>query len=207
MSSGIPASQTINSLNSTRGRDPARREQLTAMPKGANVAHDQEGNEMWNTGCNNIGNALDLGVSLLDGENQSLAITVPSKGSANWQSVIFPWCDNEWEVRNKAFRVSNIDSGRVFLYLFQEYRTDRICWSVATGGNPWDSRHVIRNGLHSNAEQVPFSALDIFIMGDRVWGLPASSQNQVFAGLFAQVLAVGNTVGAIAAAVAAVAAL
>lgn len=161
---------------------------------------------MFNTGCNAIGNALPCGINIVDGENPSLAITVPSRGSADWRSVIFPWCDYEDEVRRKAFQVVNIDSGRLFMYLFQEYRTDRICWSLATHGNPWNDRQVIRNGLHSNDQQTRHPALDIFVMGDRVWGLPATSENQVFSSVFAQVLAVGNAAGSIAQAAAAVAA-
>jgi hypothetical protein len=159
----------------------------------------------WNTGCNNIGNALNCGINIVDGENQSLAITVPSKGSANWQSVIFPWCNSKEEVFEKAFHVHDIDNGRLFMFLFQEYETSKICWSLVLDTDPWSDRRVINDGLNSHNEQRPSSALDIFIMADKVWGLPATSENQVFNNVFGQVLAIGNTVGAIASAVAAIA--
>jgi hypothetical protein len=155
---------------------------------------------MWNTGCNNIGNGLEVGINILDGENQGLAITVPPKGAADWRSVIFPWCATSEEVKRKAFRVANINSGKVFLYLFQNYHTDKVCWSVDLD-NPWESRMVVTNGMESNDEQQPLSAVDIFIMPEKVWALAAESENQVFQTVFNDAMAVASTGGTIAQAI------
>jgi hypothetical protein len=155
---------------------------------------------LWNTGCNNIGNGLKFGINILDGEDQKLAITVPALQSADWRSTIFPWCVNAQEVKSKAFRVANIELGttRPFLYLFQDYRTHRICWSLVKHANPWDSRTGINDGQDSPNPQVPLSAIDIFIMADKVWGLPAQSENQVFQTVFDRVVALASAVGSIA---------
>jgi hypothetical protein len=162
---------------------------------------------MWNTGCRMIGNALDFGINILDGENPGLAITIASKASADFNSVIFPWCNNSEEVMAKAFRVSNINLGSTnpFLFLFQEYKTKKICWSLASEG-PWDKRMVINDGMVSASEQVPMSNIDIFIQADRVWGLPASNNNQVFQQVLGTVSQIAGAVGTIAQAGAGIAA-
>jgi hypothetical protein len=160
---------------------------------------------MWNTGCNNIGNGLDVGINILDAENQHLAITVTSKGTNDWKSVIFPWCSNTHEVHTKAFRVANIDSGRVFLYLFQDYHTNKACWSTDMA-DPWDSKLALRNGIQSDDEQQPLSAVDIMILPDRVVALAAESENAVFQTVLTDAIGIAQAVGAIAQAAAAIAA-
>jgi len=163
---------------------------------------------VWNTGCNQVGNALGVGINIQDGENKGYATTATAKGSTNFNSVIFPWCDNEDEVsgkNGKAFQVSNIDTGKVFLYLFQEYKTNKICWSPINTPNLWVARRVIKNGRISNDEQVPQSALDIFIMPDGVWGLPATPPNQ-FDKIFQDVTAGLTTAATIAGVIATAAA-
>jgi hypothetical protein len=152
---------------------------------------------VWNTGCNNIGNALPAGVNILDGEDQHLAITVPQEGTADWKSVIFPWCSSTPEAQKKAFRVANIDTGKVFMYLFQNYNTNQVCWSIDMT-HPWEFKTVVKNGMNSNDDQQPLSALDIFIMPDKIWALAAESENQTFQTVFNDAVAVAAAGGAIA---------
>ena len=130
---------------------------------------------MWNTGCKFVGNTLTIDINILDGENNHFAITVPAKQSVSFDDVIFPWCNSRSEVENKAFRVSSIETGEVFMYLFQSYQDNKICWSLPSAEDPWGGRHVIRNGSASNDEQSPLPAIDVYIMPDFVFGLPAMS--------------------------------
>lgn len=133
----------------------------------------------WNTGLNNIGNALADAINILDGEDQSLAISVGSGQISSFRSVIFPWCDNDAEVKSKAFRVKNLRTGGDLAYLFQEYRTNRVCWSPHDAKSPWTERRRLNDGAESTGELDPFSAIDIIIQPDRVWGSPSTSQNRL----------------------------
>jgi hypothetical protein len=153
---------------------------------------------MWNTGCRMIGNGLRNGINILDGENQGYAVTVPSAGAVDFNNVIFPWCNNGDEVTHKAFRVSDVVAGttKPFMYLFQEYTTNKICWSFSD--TPWDKRMVINDGLQSAAEQVPLSSIDIYILADRVWGTPATNNNTVFLQVLNEAIAIVGTAGQIA---------
>jgi len=159
--------------------------------------------QMWNTGCNNIFNGLDEGISILDFEDQRLAISVPAKGSANWKGVIFPWCSNATEVRKKAFRVSSMQSGRMFLYLFQDYNTSRVCWSLASA-DPWSSRQVVRADLQGDKTQTRFPDLDLYVVAPYVIGFPSDDENDQFSQWEPKVLeaigAVISIVGVISAA-------
>lgn len=134
---------------------------------------------VWNTGLNNIGNALADAINILDGEDQSLAVSVGSGQTANFKSVIFPWCDNTTEVRNKAFRIKNLRTGNNIAYLFQEYQTNKICWSAYSAKDPWGERKRLNDGAESNDYLDQYSAIDIIIQPDRVWGFPATSQNML----------------------------
>lgn len=135
---------------------------------------------MWNTGCNNIVNALETTFNIVNGEDQGLAITVPKGGIANWQSVVFPWCSNHKEVASKAFRVRNME-GTDFLYLFQEYSTNRICWSLGANRDLFlESKYLRRGAEAAEAPPLePFSAIDIYILPDFVFGFAAESENRV----------------------------
>ena len=68
---------------------------------------------MWNTGCNRISNRLNAPIYLIDSEDSSLRIQVDAGAVNNWKCVIFPWCVNNWEIEHKAFRVANLNTGRV----------------------------------------------------------------------------------------------
>ena len=160
---------------------------------------------MWNTGCNQVGNGLDVEINLLDGENQHLAITVPSKGSVDWKSVIFPWCSNDHEVHTKAFRVANVNTGNIFLYLFQNYHTNKASWSIDMT-HPWENKTPFRNGVQSGTDQSPLSDLDVMILPDRVVGLAAGDENSVFQTVLNDAVGIAQAVGAIASAAAAIAA-
>jgi len=132
---------------------------------------------MWNTGLNNIGNALSDAVNILDGEDESLAISVGSEQTANFKSVIFPWCDNAAEVDRKAFRIKNLRTGDHIAYLFQEYQTNKICWSAYGAEDPWAQRKRLNDAAESRNDLDPYAAIDIIIQPDRVWGCPSTSQN------------------------------
>ncbi len=132
---------------------------------------------MWNTGLNNIINALDVAINVVNGEDKKLSIMVDTKKSANWKSVIFPWCDNQAEVNKKAFQVTSLKSGNVVAYIFQEYSTNYICYSLNDGSNVWDNKKRLNNGSESTDPLPPHSAIDIVIQGDKIWGWSSPSQN------------------------------
>lgn len=155
---------------------------------------------MWNTGCNTISNMLPTGINVLDGENQRLAITVGKGGYADWKSVIFPWCVSNSEVHEKAFRFANVKTGGIFMYMFQDYWTNNVCWSLDVD-YPWDQKRVVSNGLESSDSQQPLSALDIYVMPDRVCGLAAQDENDLFIKVFEEAVAVAAAAGAIASAI------
>ena len=164
---------------------------------------------MWNTGCRRIVNALPDAINVLDGENQGLTVTVPTMGWADFHSVIIPWCNRTDEVTSKAFRISDLRFGTQtpIIYIFQDFHTDEVCWSLASDPDPWASRMVINDGQTSTNTQIPRSAVDLYIQADRVWGVPATVDNNVFSTVVQTVTMVATAVGAIADAVKAVAAV
>ena len=93
----------------------------------------------------------------------------------------------------------------MFLYLFQNYHTNKTCWSVNMG-DPWDNKFALRNGVQSDAEQQPLSAVDIMILPDRVVALAAESENTVFQTVLTDAVGIAQAVGQIAQAAAAIAA-
>ncbi len=131
---------------------------------------------MWNTGLNKIKNTLDVAINVVDGEDNRFAIEVSSKKTEDWKSVVFPWCNNEAEVRQKAFRVRSLKSGKVIIYLFQDYQTNHICWSL-NKGNVWHDRKRLNNGSKSSGHLPAYSAISIVIQGDRVWGFDSENEN------------------------------
>lgn len=156
---------------------------------------------MWNTGCNRVANALQDGLSILDNENHHLAISVASKSSADWKSTIFPWCSSNTEVKSKAFVASSTSTGKAGLYLFQNYNTNAIYWSVDLN-NPWDNKQPVTKGYDTWDAREPESDLDIFILPDRVFGVPAEDENQTFTVVFNDVksaLGVAIAIGGIVA--------
>jgi len=132
---------------------------------------------VWNTGLNKIGNALADSLNVLDGEDQTLAISVGSAQVADFRSVIFPWCNSKTEVEHKAIRIKNLRTGDHIAYLFQEYETNKICWSAFGAKDPWAGRKHLNDGAASSHSLDRYSAIDIVIQPDRVWGSPSTSQN------------------------------
>ena len=132
---------------------------------------------VWNTGCRVIANGLDFPINIVDLEDDHFALSIPSREVKDFNSVIFPWCNSRWEVEHKAFRVSSMVTGKVGLYLFQEFATNKICWSPSD--KPWDVKKVLRNGSQSGDELEPRSNIDVYILPDRVWGVPAQNNNNV----------------------------
>ncbi|HVV82290.1 MAG TPA: hypothetical protein VHE35_04395 [Kofleriaceae bacterium] len=160
---------------------------------------------MWNTGCKNIANGLGRAINVLDGEDNHWAVTVGSAGGVPFDDVIFPWCNNSNEIASKACRVSATDSGKVFMYVFQDYGVNQLCWSLSGGGDLWTNRRQVTNGRHSNHAQSPLPEVDLYIAGDRVFAVPATSPDN-FKKYYADILEIVSAVGEIAAAIAAVAA-
>lgn len=138
---------------------------------------------MWNTGCNNIGNTLNVGLTILDNEDHHHAVGVFAGGSANFNSTIFPWCSNSAEVRGKAFVVTSQDDGTLRAYLFQDYHTNHVCWSAEVN-DPWGARQPVTNGSASFDPQRALSAVDIIILPDRVCAFPAQSENDTWETIF-----------------------
>jgi len=137
---------------------------------------------MWNTGCNNIANLLDHTLNIVNGEANWQAITILPKRHKDFRSVIFPWCDNIEEVKNKAFRVVNIKSGKTFMYLFQEYRTNKICWLLKEKNQPldFDKKCYVQSGSDESSPALPpYSAIDIYIFPTHVFGIATQSENIV----------------------------
>ncbi|HVV82291.1 MAG TPA: hypothetical protein VHE35_04400 [Kofleriaceae bacterium] len=156
---------------------------------------------MWNTGCKFVGNTLAIDINILDGENNHFAITVPARQSVSYNNVIFPWCNSRSEVEGKAFRVSSVDTGEVFMYLFQSYQDNKICWSLPSVADPWTGRHVIRNGSASHDEQVPLPAIDIYLLPGFVFGLaamPPPAFDDYFGSVVSAVGAAAALVGGVA---------
>jgi hypothetical protein len=159
---------------------------------------------VWNTGCRMVGNGLNVGINIQDYEDPHFALTVPSLGSADFNDVIFPWCSNSGEIANKAFAVTNIIAGtRIpFLYLFQDYTNNRIAYSVQVAGQDlWATRMFIGAGVKTAQTQPPLPSVDIFIMDNTVFGLPATTNNAVFQQVFDDAIAVITAGGAIAQAI------
>lgn len=152
---------------------------------------------MWNTGCSNIANTLPVGVNILDAENQHLAVSAQAGGTADFRGVIFPWCVSTHEVHVKAFRCANMNTGNVFMYLFQDYGNNRVYWSVNTA-DPWGNKAVVTNGLLSNDPQEPLSDVDIVIMPDKVTAFAATAPDQ-FAAIATEASQIAQGLGAVGA--------
>src|SRR5262249_33564320 len=111
------------------------------------------GPSMWNTGCRMIGNGLTVPINIVDGEDLHFAITVPHGGAADFNDVIFPWCKNGKEIREKAFRVSNVLTGASmpFMYLFQDYQINMIGFTLFSDDDSdlWGLGKTIDDGVMS----------------------------------------------------------
>ena len=158
---------------------------------------------MWNTGLNDIGNCLSDDINIVDGEDKKLAVSVAAGKSANWKSVIFPWCSDGQEVRQKAFQVWSLKSGQIVCYLFQDYSDNKIYWSMDSDKNGsvydptqlWSNRKQLTSGTAAGAAPLdPYSAISIVIQNDKIWGMDSSSQNKLFETAFTQALNVTNTI-------------
>jgi hypothetical protein len=156
---------------------------------------------VWNTRNRTIANWLEMPLGVQDGEDPGIAITVPSKGKSDFLiDVAMPWCNSHDEIKKKAYQVRNLQTGKLFLYLFQNYQTDSISWSLADSGNLWTSQNSIRNGSLSNDALTPQEKLDLYILPDKVFGVPASTLPTDFDTITKIIGTVVATAGAIAAA-------
>ena len=83
-----------------------------------------------NTGCLAIMNETDEDFTVIDGENQGYSIVVPSHGSNTFNGVIFPWCDDALDIRQKAFRFFRgaADPPNGSFYMFEWY-PETIYWT------------------------------------------------------------------------------
>jgi hypothetical protein len=99
-----------------------------------------EGLEMWNTGCNVVYNRTDKRLLyIVDGEDQNRTLLIPPQEEASFKGTIIPWAANDEEVTRKAFRVHYYASNKLkgWFYLFQDYRTDYVCWADWTSASPY----------------------------------------------------------------------
>ncbi|HEX3957921.1 MAG TPA: hypothetical protein VHZ03_14985 [Trebonia sp.] len=95
---------------------------------------------MWNTGCNVIYNRTAKRLLyVVDGEDSSHTLLVPPDGESSFTGTIFPWADGDNEVISKAFRVQYYTAStfRGWFYLYQDYRTDTLCWADWTSTTPY----------------------------------------------------------------------
>jgi len=150
---------------------------------------------MWNTGCNRISNRLNAPLFILDGEDTSLKIQIPPGGVSNWESVIFPWCNRNEEIVKKAFRVTNQHTGKTFLYIYQDFHSNEICWSLSDDEDMWTNRRVVTDAQNRDARLAPKSAIDIMITADNVWGFETPSENKVFGEVLNVVVQVARVAG------------
>ena len=161
---------------------------------------------MFNTGCDKILNGLKVAVSIVDAEDKGYALTVAARNSADFKSVIFPWCNNGAEVLLKAFRLTSLRSGNILYWLYQDYSNDHICYTSSDGDryklwnklltdagdgrvreeldvfrdlakNVWDNKQNVKQGNTSTVPLAPSSAINIAITQNLVWGFPASNEN------------------------------
>lgn len=102
---------------------------------------------MRNAGARIIANGLPHRIRIVDLENESRHIEVPSREARMWDGTIYPWCDNDTEVVNKAFKVTNADTGHVV----------------------YDLRLSVADSAAGGSELAPQSYVDIFIMTAHVW--------------------------------------
>ena len=162
---------------------------------------------MWNTGCRMIGNGLTVPINIVDGEDLHFAITVPPGGAADFNDVIFPWCKNGKEIREKAFRVSNVLTGASmpFMYLFQDYQINMIGFTLFSDDDSdlWGLGKTIDDGVMSTNHLGPMPSIDIFVMPNKVFGLPATTNNMVFLQVLGYAIGILGAAGSIAQAAAA----
>lgn len=136
---------------------------------------------MWNTGARNIGNGFDFDIHIVDGENSSRHIYVPSRTARMWDGTIFPWVDNDTELNDKAFVVVEAASHRHLYSIFQERSTDGLAyykWPVVAPNVivfPQYSERVSVGVSMGGGQLAPVSNADIFIMKSHVWGMPAGN--------------------------------
>jgi hypothetical protein len=94
---------------------------------------------MWNTGCNVVYNRTAKRLLyLVDGEDPSRTLLVPPDDESSFEGTIFPWADRDEEVTRKAFRVQYYTANKFkgWIYLFQDYSTDLLCWADWTSAAP-----------------------------------------------------------------------
>jgi hypothetical protein len=129
---------------------------------------------VWNTGLNRLRNGTSSNLLFLDLEDPSWA-AVLQPGSTLISGPVFPWCENSWEVRRKAFRIhrGTNTSAPVILHMFQNYRDDT-CYFTRGGSTTWSSRTDMGEGPSSyldvtiNADEIPTAVASIAFLAPRL---------------------------------------
>ncbi len=90
----------------------------------------------WNTGCLLIYNETAFSYTIVDQEQPVYRLAVEPGGSASFEGVIFPWCGDSTDVRNKAFRFYRgaefVDN--LIFHMFQPGPWDEeVAWTGAAG--------------------------------------------------------------------------
>lgn len=101
---------------------------------------------VWNTEIETVWNRSTRIMYFANPENPngSYLLLIDSRVYGN--RVLVPWCDNDWELQNKAIKVYQVaEDGRsmkLHLYLCQDYRTNRVTHTYPTYGARWADRAV-----------------------------------------------------------------
>jgi hypothetical protein len=135
---------------------------------------------MWNTGARIVANGLAHRIHIVDLEDTSRTIDVPAREARLWDGTIYPWCSSDMEVLQRAFKVTNADTGQIVYYLYQHYDSDRLCYYKHPLVNnlipsAYGQRLSVSDSVQGGAELPPQSNVDIFIMKSHVWGMSAGN--------------------------------
>lgn len=95
---------------------------------------------MWNTGCNVIFNrTVKRLLHIVDGEDPARTLTIAPQDELSFKGTIIPWADRDDEVVTKGFKVHYFGQNRMngWIYVFQDYRSDVVCWADWTSPSPY----------------------------------------------------------------------
>jgi hypothetical protein len=89
----------------------------------------------YNMGCLVISNATPDAFFVIDGERSGVTLSIPPNGSANFNSVLFPWCYNTIDIAVKAFRFFRAGAGAFYMFATDSGYSGPL-WTPYNGGKP-----------------------------------------------------------------------
>ena len=134
---------SLHSISATQHKGGTMKARLVLLAASTVLMTAASPRTLWNTEIGTIWNRSTRVLIFANPENPNGTLTVLINQGLGGNGTIVPWCDNDWELQNKAIKVYRMEpDGRSMSlqwYLCQDYRTDIV--TVTYASYKWTNRY------------------------------------------------------------------